>query len=100
MNELAILVLGMAVGALIACSFIYTQVARTIAKSMAILGIGVGVGLLTWGILGATSGEFRPLRAGPIMFVDYSQAIGWGAGALAMGVTAVVLAFVRDKPNS
>jgi hypothetical protein len=40
---------------------------------------------------------FQPLQAGPIQFMNASQAIGWGAGSLGAGITALVLAFVQGR---
>ncbi|MFO0940551.1 MAG: hypothetical protein U0930_07260 [Pirellulales bacterium] len=97
MNEVGALMLGIGIGALLVSCLAFPQVSRIFAKSIAVLGIGVGIGLLTWGILGATGMDFQPLRAGPIQFMHASQAIGWGAGSLGAGVTALVLAFVHGR---
>lgn len=100
MNEVGALMLGIAIGAMLVSSFAFARVARILAKTIAVIGIGLGVGLLTWGILAAAGGEFQSLQAGPIQFVSASQAIGWGAGALGGGVTALVLAFVQNRDTS
>ena len=99
MFEDASLVLGLAVGfltgALITVVLSFPRVARSIGKLAAVVLIGAGVGLITWGLLGALSREsFQPLEMGPILFSTAAQTLGWGAGCLGSGVTALVLAFV------
>lgn len=100
MHEFGALMLGIGIGALLVSCFAFQSVSRIFAKSIAVVGIGLGVGLLTWGILEATRVDFQPLKAGPILFVNASQAIGWGAGALGAGVTALVLAFIQTRSKA
>ena len=73
---------------------------RAIARIFAVLALGGGVGILTWGIIAACCGE--PIRIPPGMeccISGPSEIIGWGAGILAAGITALVLAFVGGKKS-
>lgn len=61
----------------------------------AVLAIGLGAGVLTWGITSAATGD--PIHS-PIDFFHVgfaistpSEAIGWGAGCLAGGFTALII---------
>lgn len=68
---------------------------RCFVRFLAVLLIGVGVALMTWGIVAAALGE--PLeKQHPIsqLVGTASFAIGCGAGLLAAGVTALVLSLV------
>lgn len=73
---------------------------RAIARIFAVIAVGAGVGILTWGITGAARGD--PIRVPPGMeccISGPSEIIGWGAGILAAGVTALVLSFVVGKKS-
>lgn len=96
-NHLATLTLGIAIGALMTTCLVYARVGRALGKLVSVLTIGSGVGLLTWGILITAGCDFKPLEFGPIVFTSAGQIIGWGAGLLSGGVTALVLAFVGAK---
>lgn len=100
MNDLAPLMLGIVLGAFVLSCLIFERIGRATGKIIAVVGIGLGVGLLTWGIYSAIEGELQPLQAGPIVFKSIGQVIGWGAGLLGGGVTALVLAFVGLKAES
>ena len=69
---------------------------RFLTFLVAVLAIGLGAGVLTWGITSAATGE--PIRS-PIDYLHIgfaiatpSEAIGWGAGFLAGGFTAFIIA--------
>ena len=68
---------------------------RLIFKVVAIVAMGAGVGVLTWGIVAAALGEpiRSPLDVFHIGFAleQPSEAIGWGAGLLAGGIIALAL---------
>jgi hypothetical protein len=71
------------------------NVGRRFARIFAVLAIGTGIGILAWGICAAALGEtirsplgLTSLIAKPI------EAIGWGAGSLAAGITTLVLSFI------
>jgi len=71
------------------------NVGRMFARIFAVLGIGLGVGVLSWGIVAAClTGTVRSPFGFESLISDPSEAIGWGAGCLAAGVTALVLSFV------
>lgn len=89
------LVVGILIGVLVAVAFSFPRVARAIGKIAAVVLVGIGVGLITWGLMAVLGRDaFEPLRFGPITFHSAPQTLGWGAGCLAGGVTALVLAFV------
>lgn len=68
---------------------------KFLVRTVAVLAIGIGTGVLIWGISAAALQE--PIRS-PVDYFDIgflisapSEAIGWGAGFLAAGITAIVL---------
>ena len=77
---------------------------RALARIFAVLALGAGAGMLTWGITSAALGE--PIRSPQCLgsFLGAaSEAIGCGAGLLAAGVTALVLSFIgrgRDRGSA
>jgi hypothetical protein len=69
-------------------------VGRRLARIFAVIAMGLGMGLLIWGISGAMSGEsLRPPFDSHII-TEVSEAIGWGAGFLTGGIVALVLSFL------
>jgi hypothetical protein len=73
-------------------------VGRAIARIFAVLAVGSGVGILTWGITAAKSGQPVFIPCGLEQCVGGpSEIIGWGAGILAAGVTALLLSFVGGR---
>lgn len=71
------------------------NVGRFLSRIFAVAAIGGGIGFLTWGICAAALGDAIRSPFGLISLVaEPSEAIGWGAGFLAAGVTALVLSFV------
>jgi len=75
--------------------FIKPNVGRMFARILAVLAIGLGIGVLTWGIVAASLGEAirSPIGLASLISVP-SEAIGWGAGCLAGGIAALVLSLV------
>src|SRR4051812_3263448 len=66
---------------------------RFLARSFAVVAMGLGVGLLVWGIVAAARGE-QPPAAGPPWGAAPGAVIGCGAGALTAGIVALVLSCV------
>ena len=99
------IVIALAVGllAVLAVGFVLwflirANVARPLAKILAVLAIGAGIGVLVWGICAQAMGI--PIRSpfGLVhLIADAVEAIGWGAGLLAGGITALVLSLVGGK---
>ncbi len=74
---------------------IRANVARAFARIFAVLAIGAGIGVLVWGI--CAHNLSMPIRSpfGLVHLIsDPVEAIGWGAGLLAAGITAMVLSLV------
>jgi hypothetical protein len=91
-------IIGLLTGALITIALVYPRIARAFGKALAAVLIGVGVGLLVWGLYTAISGdELRRMRFGPIVLSTIGQTLGWAGGALASGITALVLSFVGRR---
>jgi hypothetical protein len=98
MREIGMLVCGMLIGVLAFGCFSYPQVGRAIGKVLAVIGIGLGAGLVAWGIASSIADDFKPMQAGTIYIMSVSQVFGWGAGSLAGGITALVLSLAgRDS---
>ena len=86
---------GFVSGALLAVALCFPRVARALGKFAAFVLIGGGAGLVTWGLISALNpGNFEELRMGAITFYTPAQTLGWGAGLLGSGITALVLSFV------
>jgi len=81
------------VGLFVWCA-VKPSVGRRFTRVFSVLAIGVGIGVLVWGICAAGLGE--SIR-GPRFTAQPSEAIGWGAGTLAAGVTALVLSFIPSQ---
>ncbi len=89
----------LAVALLLWCT-IKPNVGRRFARIFAVLAIGTGIGVLTWGICAAALGEVIRSPLGLTSFIaEPSEAIGWGAGSLAAGITALVLSFIGGSRN-
>ena len=91
------LVLVLAVSFVMWC-LIRANVARAFARIFAVLAIGSGIGTLVWGICAQAMGT--PIRSpfGLVHLIsDPVEAIGWGAGLLAAGITALVLSLVGGQ---
>ena len=91
---LAVLVLIL-VGAVVLCCVLKPVAGRVLARVFSVVAVGVGAGLLVWGICAASLGEPEGARFGMGSVVGSpSEAIGWGAGFLVAGIMALVLSFV------
>jgi hypothetical protein len=85
-------------GVVLLCCLIMPRVGRVFARIVAVLGIGTGIGALTWGICATVLGEAIRSPIGLEGFIaEPSEAIGWGAGLLAGGITALAISFVGTK---
>ena len=81
--------------ALLLWCLIKPNVGRVFARIFAVLALGLGAGLLAWGIVAAClTGTIRSPLGLAALIGEPSEAIGWGAGSLAAGITALVLSFV------
>lgn len=81
--------------ALLLWCIIRPNVGRRFARIFAVLTIGAGIGILVWGICAAALGEaIRSPLGLTSLIAEPSEAIGWGAGILATGITALVFSFI------
>ena len=86
------------VAALFLWCIIRPNVGRLFARIFAVLAIGGGIGVLTWGICAAALGNaIRSPLGLTSLIAEPSEAIGWGAGTLAAGITALVLSFIGGR---
>ena len=93
------LLLGIVVGVLLTACFCFPRVARAVGKILAVILMGAGAGLITWGLVASLGQQdFKPLTIGPLTFFFVSQVLGCGAGCLVAGITSLVLALV-GRPN-
>lgn len=96
--DVSLVVIGAAIllaAAFLVWGIIKPNVGRMFARIFAVLGIGLGAGVLTWGIVAAClTGTIRSPLGLASLISEPSEAIGWGAGCLAAGITALVLSFV------
>ena len=88
----------LAVAALFLWCIIRPNVGRLLARIFAVFAIGGGIGVLTWGICSAALGAALRSPFGlTSLIAEPSEAIGWGTGALAAGITALVLSFIGGR---
>ena len=94
----AVLLPLLIVAALFLWCIIRPSIGRLFARIVAVLAIGGGIGVLTWGICAAALGEtIRSPFGLSSLIAEPSEAIGWGAGLLAGGITALVLSFIGGR---
>lgn len=92
------LLTGTVLGIAITVAFCFPRVARAFGKSAAVVGMGAGAGLITWGLMcSLRASDFETLQLGPVTFYSAAQTLGWGVGFLVAGITAIVLAFVGAR---
>ena len=85
---------GLLLVGLLIWGLINLLVGRRLARNIVVMAMGLGTGLLAWGISGAVSRErLRPPFSSNII-TEVSEAIGWGAGFLTGGIVALVLSFL------
>ena len=88
-------VLGAAAGAIVTVSFAFPRVGRIATRILAVLGIAAGAGLLAWGFRALFGGDsLRAIEVQSVVISQPSEALGWSAGLLAGGITALVLSFL------
>src|SRR5947209_18698968 len=92
----ALLLAVLAVGLLV-LGFVKPATGRFVARVVAVVAMGLGVGCLVWGIVAGARGE-QPPDTGPLAGTSYSLVIGCGAGFLTGGIVALVLCCLGGKP--
>ena len=90
---LAVLVLAMVL--LVVC-YLRPAVGRLLARVVAVVSMGLGVGGLVWGIVAAARGD-QPSAEGVLAGATPSFVIGCGAGFLTAGVVALVLSWRQQR---
>jgi hypothetical protein len=83
---------GLLLGALVTACLGFPAVGRAVAKILAVILLGVGLGFLVWAGVTVQRGEHLRPPFG-ILITEVGEAFGWGAGFLAGGVVAFILAF-------
>ena len=91
---LLVLLVLLVLGLLLWCYF-RPVVGRIVARIFAVIGMGLGVGLLVWGITAAARRETP--ASGLFLDLGVSGIIGCGAGCLTAGIVALVLSFIGPK---
>ena len=85
-----------AIIALVVWCVVKPTAGRVLARIFSVLALGTGAGVLVWGICTASSGDAIRSPFGSLVTTP-SEAIGWGAGFLAAGITALVLSFIGGR---
>src|SRR4051794_31969643 len=93
---LALLLAILAVGLLV-LGLVRPAVGRFVARVVAVVAMGLGVGCLVWGVVAGARGE-QPPDTGPLAGTSYSLVIGCGAGFLTGGIVALVLSCLGGEP--
>ncbi len=75
---------------------------RLLVRIVAVFAVGLGVGILAWGIAAALKNETirTPAFIGDSLVQSPSEVIGWGAGILAVGLTALVLTLIHRSSSN
>jgi hypothetical protein len=92
-HDVALFLGGLLLGCLVTAALGFPAVGRAVAKTLAVILLAVGLGLLVWA--GVTVYRQESLRPpfGSNVITEVGEAFGWGAGCLVGGVVALVLAF-------
>lgn len=69
-------------------------VGRRLARTFAVIAMGLGTGALVWGINGAATGERLRPPFGSNLITEVGEALAWAAGLLTGGIVALVLSFI------
>ena len=94
--EVTNFVLGLSLGMILAIAFVKPSVGRAISRTIAVVLLMLGVGMLSWAIYTiVTGGTIAALEIGNIVIEDASEVIVWGAGAFFGGIVALWLSFLR-----
>lgn len=88
-------VLGVAIGALVVLAIAYPRVGRIVARTLSVVLIASGAGLLTWAIDSLIRGDAlrSMVSVGQYTITEPSEAIGAGTGLLIGGGLALLLSF-------
>jgi hypothetical protein len=93
MNDIALFFAGLLLGCLLTLSLAFPTIGRTVARILAVLLLGLGLGFLVWASVAAYRGERTRLDLGSInISSQVSDAFGFGAGFTFCGVMALILA--------
>jgi hypothetical protein len=92
--------LGVLVGWVTLWSFLNPQVGRIVARIFAVLALGIGVCWIVIPIADLLHGETNPQYESFFGQGGFGSGLGWGGGAFAAGVTALVFSFLRREGTS
>jgi hypothetical protein len=98
-------VVGLAVGILIGLAVLWCilhpriggLVVRLIARICAVVALGFGVNWLVTPLGDLAAGHRDVNYESPLGHGGFGSAIGWGAGGVVFGITALVLSFLRTR---
>lgn len=99
MNSIVCFLGGLMLGCLLTISFTFPAVGRAVAKILAVILLGIGVGLLVWAGVSVYRGDRLRPPFGSDIITEVSEAFGWGGGLVLGGVIALVLALGRRRSN-
>ncbi|MBL8890747.1 MAG: hypothetical protein JNL67_12280 [Planctomycetaceae bacterium] len=88
------LAMGVLIGAILATMYFRPGLIAIFAQAKAMVFLSLGVGLLTWGIIGLCTGvpHDQPFDWITLLRTP-AETIGWGAGLITAGTVALVLSF-------
>lgn len=88
------LAIGVLLGAVLATMYFRPSLIAIFAQAKAVVFLALGVGLLTWGIIGLSTGTpyTQPFERIQLLRTP-TEVIGWGAGLITAGTVALVLSF-------
>jgi hypothetical protein len=94
-------ILGLLVGVLGTAAITTPRVGRILARTVATLSVGAGIGGLIWATDAIVrGGELAPIGWDRLVISTPSEALGWSGGFLAAGVMALVLSFVGQSSSN
>lgn len=95
MDSLSCFLGGLLLGCLLTLSLAFPAVGRAVAKILAVILLGLGVGFLVWASVSVRRGDQLRPPFGSNIITEVSEAYGWGGGLLLGGVISLVLALSR-----
>ncbi len=96
--EVTSFVLGLILGGLLTLGVCFPRVGRIFARTLAVVLLAGGGGMLTWVSYGLLREEaWTAIVWGPIRIAQTSDAFGWSVGLLIAGIAALAFSFNRPS---